>query len=156
MASPKLIAWGQCPLSPCPLPCLEQWGNREWPRTAQSRLLITSLTKCSHICPGLSQGLPQLHPCERHLSVDRAGRCFQPHNPGNAKTQTKPFDWSLPPPQPRSGTIVSCCLCRMLKYPLDLMQGWLGTKPDPQSFPQDSRWYKPHQLSGTTVRQNIP
>lgn len=45
----------------------------------------------SHVCTGLSQGLPQLHPV-RGTSVWTEQEGFQPHHLGNAKTQTKPFD----------------------------------------------------------------
>lgn len=57
--------------------------------------------------------LTQVKPWERDLSVDTAGRCFQPHHLGNAKTQTKPFDWSLPPPQPgqERSSLVVCVEC---------------------------------------------
>lgn len=140
-ASPKPMAWGQCPLFPS---LLGAGGNREWLRTAQSRALITALTVMS---VGPFPRLSQVHPWERDLSVDTAGRCFQPHHLGDAKTQTKLFDWSLPPSQPRSGTVVPCCLCRMLKYPSEFIQGCLGTKPD------HIKWCKLHQLTGTIIKQ---
>lgn len=56
-----------------------------------SRTLITALTVMS------AQTFPKASLSDipvRHLSVDRAGRCFQPHQLGNAKTQTKPSDWA--------------------------------------------------------------
>lgn len=52
-----------------------------------SRTWITALTVMS------AQTFPKASLWE-HLSVDRAGRCFQPHQLGNAKTQTKPSDWA--------------------------------------------------------------
>lgn len=52
-----------------------------------SRTLITALTVMS------AQTFPKASLWE-HLSVDRAGRCFQTHQLGNAKTQTKPSDWA--------------------------------------------------------------
>lgn len=42
---------------------------------------------CGHARTGLFRGFPRLQPCERNVSVDGAGRRFQPHSLGNAKNK---------------------------------------------------------------------
>lgn len=129
-----------------------------------SRTLITALTVMS------AQTFPKASLSDIPMRTPQCGQSrevFSATSAGKCKNTNKTLWLSLPPPQPGSGN-ASCCLCRIniiinikkyyiyirnhAEHILEFTQGWLGTKPDPHSFPQGSRWYKPHQLSGITVK----
>lgn len=88
---PQTHSLGAMP-SQSPFPA---WSRREQGMTQDCSEQGVNYSSHSHVCTGCPKGSLS-YITVRHLRVDRAGRCFQPHNLGNAQTQTKPFGWSLP------------------------------------------------------------
>lgn len=148
MASPKLILWGQCPLSPPSLP--GAGGNRERLRTAQSRALITALTVMSALAVPRAPSVTSLSDTSgwteqegvfSHTIWEMHKHKQSPLAEASPSTTTKV----------RNHHLLLSVQNAQISLRIYTIYGWAQSQAH-----RASQRYKPHQLSGKTVRQNIP
>lgn len=145
--------------SPPLLGAVLQRGNMGWLRTAVRGPLITPFTyarSCSYRpFPGFPLGMAEIN-----TRVDRAGRCFQPHNLGNAKTNLRSlieaFLHHNPGQEPFS--LVMSAEIHCSNASLHLIQCWLklGWAQNQTKTASHRSGDDINQLAESAVRQNTP